>query len=169
MRGTLAAGGSPVTGATVSVLRAGCSTTGWQAAAVTTPNGAWSVTDPAAPGGTCTYRASYSGDGTRASATASVPVAVAFRTTDLTVSVVRGTGSTKKLVTITGQLGATFKNRTVTVTAQPSGGTEAFVASGTVDGSGRFSATYAPRSTTTYRVKFAGDDWYAAATAVRTQ
>lgn len=169
VRGTLVAEESALPGAAVTVLRAGCSTTGWQGSAVTAADGSWSVTDPAAPGGTCTYRASYGGDGTKAAASTSVSAAVAFRTPELTVSVVRGTGSTKKLVHITGQLGATYRNRTLIITAQPVGGPEAFVASGTVDSAGRFAATYTPRTTTTYRVKFTGDDWYAARVADRTQ
>ena len=169
LSGTLAAGGGLLAGATVSVARAGCSSTGWQASAVTTPNGSWSVTDPAAPGGTCTYRATYAGDGTRAAAANSVPAAVSFRTTDLSLSVARGTGSSKKLAHVTAQLGAWHTGKTLRITAQPTGGAEVLLATGTVDSAGRLTATYSPKTTTTYRVTYAGDDWYAPAQAERLQ
>ena len=169
VRGALTGGGSPVTGATVSVTRAGCSTTGWQASAVTNANGSWSVTDPAAPAGTCNYGVSYAGSSTRAAATSSASVAVALRTTDLTLSVVRGTGSNKKYAYVTAQLGAWHTGKTLRITAQPTGGAEVQLALGTVDSTGRLTATYQPKTTTTYRVTYAGDDWYAPAKAERLQ
>ena len=169
VRGVLTTGTAALAGAPVSVLRAGCSPGDWDGKAVTAADGSWSVEDPAAPVGTCTYRASYAGDRLHAAATASATTTVSLRTTTLTVAVTRGTGSTKKLAYVTGQLGAWHTNRTLTITAQPTGGQEVVLASGAVDSSGRLTATYTPKTTTTYRVKYAGDDWYAPATAVRTQ
>lgn len=43
------------------------------------------------------------------------------------------------------------------------------LASGTVDDSGTLTTSYQPRTTTTYRVKYAGDDWYSTATVEQTQ
>ena len=169
VRGGLTSGSGAVVGAPVHVLRSGCSGTSWSASAVTAADGTWSVVDPEAASGTCTYRASFQGSSTHVAATASVSVPVSLRTTDLTLSLLRGTGSAKKSVIITGQLGAWHVNRTLTITVQPASGPETFLASGTVDSTGRFTATYTPRTTTTYRVKYTGDDWYAPATAVRTQ
>jgi hypothetical protein len=150
-------------GATVSVARTGCSTTGWSDKTVTAADGSWSVIDPAAPGGACSHSAAYAGTSTYGSSTARTSVQVAFRTTDLTLTVVRGTGSTKKYAYVTGHLGAWHNGKTLRITAQPTGGTEILLASGTVDSAGKLTATYQPKTTTTYRVTYAGNDWYAAA------
>ncbi len=115
--GRLSSGTAAVGGATVSVTRTGCSTTSWSDKAVTVADGSWAVADPAAPGGTCTYAASYAGSSTHASSRASTSTAVSFRTTDLTLSVVRGTGSAKKYAYVTAKLGGWHSNRTVTITA----------------------------------------------------
>jgi len=168
VRGGLTSAGATVAGAAVQVLRAGCSPGDWSGQAVTTVDGSWSVTDPAPPAGSCSYHASYNGDATRAGSTASASTAVVLRTTNLGITVVRGTGNTKKLAYVTGQLGAWHTNRTLTITAQPSNGAEVVLASGSVDATGKLTATYQPKTTTTYRVKYAGDGWYAAATASRT-
>lgn len=90
-----------------------------------------------------------------------------LRTPELTLSVVRGTGSTKKVAYVTGQLGATHTNRTLMITAQPSNGAEVVLASGTVDSAGRLTVSYTPKTTTTYRVKLTGDAWYATAERVQ--
>jgi hypothetical protein len=94
---------------------------------------------------------------------------VAFRTTDLTLSLVRGAGSAKKYVYVTGQLGAWHNGKTLTTSAQPTGGAEVVLASGTIDSAGKLTAIYQPKTTTTYRVKYPGDDWYASAKAERLQ
>jgi hypothetical protein len=169
VRGGLTSGSAPVVGAPVQVTRLGCSSTPWSAAGLTAGDGTWSLVDAAPPAGTCTYRASYAGSGTYASSSQSTSTVVALRDAGVTVAVVRGTGSAKKSVTVTGRLGGWHVNRTLTITAQPSGGAETVLASGTVDSAGTFTAAFTPRTTTTYRVKYTGDDWYAAATATRTQ
>lgn len=149
--------------------RSGCTQTAWTASAATTLDGTWSVTDPAPPVGTYRYTASYAGGGGFAPSTASTSVPVSLRATELTLSVVRGTGSTKKLAYVTAHLGGWHTNRTVTITAQPSGGAEITLASGPVDAAGNVTATYQPRTTTTYRARYAGDDWYAVVVVQRTQ
>ena len=73
----------------------------------------------------------------------------------------------KKLYYVTAHLGTTHTNRSLTITAT-SGGSTVTVASGQVDSAGNLKATFQPTSTTTYRATFAGDDWYAPATAERT-
>jgi hypothetical protein len=156
--GALTSSTAAVGGATVSVTRTGCSSTSWSGKTVTAGDGSWSVVDPAAPGGTCTYAASYAGSSTHASARMAASTSVSFRTTDLTLSVVRGTGSAKKYAYVTAQLAAWHNGKTLTITAQPSGGAEVVLASGPVDASGKLTATYQPKTTTTYRVTYAGDD-----------
>ena len=167
--GRLGSATAAAAGANVSVSRSGCTQTAWTASAATTLDGTWSVTDPAPPVGTCRYTASYAGGGGFAPSTASTSVPVSLRATELTLSVVRGTGSTEKLAYVTEHLGGWHTNRTVTITAQPVGGAEVTLASGPVDAAGNLTATYQPRTTTTYRARYAGDNWYAAAVAQRTQ
>ncbi|MDQ3611116.1 MAG: hypothetical protein M4D85_05820 [Actinomycetota bacterium] len=168
--GTLSAGSDAVAGATVTVTRSGCGADTWSGSNSTTPNGAWSVTDPAPPVGTCTYKAVHQGAGGYGPSTASTSATVALRPAELALSVVRGTGSTKKYVTVTGNLAAWRSNRTITLTAQPTGGVEVTLASGPVDSSGTLRATYQPpRGTVTYRVRYAGDEWYASGVAERVQ
>lgn len=170
LAGTLVAGSSVVSGATVTVTRSGCGASTWSGSNTTTPNGAWSVTDPAPPAGTCTYKAAYAGGAGFAPSTASTSATVALRPAELSLSVVRGTGSAKKFVTVTGNLTAWRTNKTITLTAQPTGGAEVTLASGPVDSFGNLRATYQPpRGTVTYRVRYTGDEWYAAGFAERTQ
>ena len=78
------------------------------------------------------------------------------RVPSLTINQVRGTGSTRKTVTITAHLGTTHVNRVMTL------------ASGTVNANGNLVATYQPKTTTTYTATFAGDDWSLPATALVT-
>ena len=167
--GRLASATAAVAGATVSVSRSGCTQTAWTGSAVTAADDGWWVTDPAPSVGTCTYRATYAGGGGYAPSSASTSVLVSLRATELTLAVVRGTGSTKKLAYVTAHLGGWHTNRSVTITAQPTGGAEVTLASGAVDAAGNLTATYQPRTTTTYRARYAGDDWYAAAVVQRTQ
>jgi hypothetical protein len=164
--GTLSAASGPVGSATVSVSRSGCSTNSVTLAATTGTDGAWSVTD-APPVGSCTYTASYAGGNGYNASTASTQTVVSKRTTDLTLSVVRGTGSKKKLYYATAHLGTTHTNRTVTITAT-SGGVTTTLVSGPVDGSGNLTGTYQPTTTTTYRASFSGDDWYDPASVSQT-
>ena len=166
--GRLTAAGTSVAGATVRVERTGCGPTS-SATVSTTPNGAWSTTDPAPPAGSCTWTATYGGSATLAPATASVTVPVALRATSLSLDLVRGTGSTKKLTYVTARLTGGPAQAVVVVTAQPSGGAPVEIASGAVDATGTFRATYQPRTTTTYRVTYAGDAWHAPAAASRAQ
>jgi hypothetical protein len=162
-------------GLTVRVTR-NCSTTpgstnSTQLGAVTTGTGGTvTFTDSSAPVGTCTYTLLYDGTGLYASASGTTaPVTVSKRTPDLSITAMRGTsGTDKKYVYVTAHLGATYTNRTVTITATPQGGTTVTLASGTVDASGNLAVKYQSRTTTTYQAKFAGDDWYLPATATTT-
>lgn len=92
-----------------------------------------------------------------------------LRANSLTLSVVRGTGEASKLVLVTAQLTGGSTNRTVTLTAQPVGGTEVVLADRPVDSSGVLTATYTPKKTTTYRATYSGDALWAPASAERLQ
>lgn len=166
--GTLTSGSSPVGGATVEVTRSGCSTTGWSGKASTSADGAWAVTDSSPQVGTCSYAVTYAGGSDYSAARTATSATVSLRPTELTLTAVRGTGSNKKFVDLTAHLGGWRSNRTLTITAQPSGGQEVVLASGPVDAAGDLKARHQPKTTTTYRVRYSGDEWYSAAMAERT-
>lgn len=160
--------GAPVVGAAVAVVRSGC-VGDWRSTATTAADGTWSVTDPAPPAGSCAYAASYTGSEDLAAARAQASVAVAARTVQLGLEIVRGTGSSKKYVTVTGRLPAYHVNKTLELTAQPVGGVEVLLVRGDVDATGVLSVRHQPKTTTTYRVRYAGDDWYAKTVTEKTQ
>jgi hypothetical protein len=166
--GALTSSSAAVAGAVIDVARSGCGTTAWSSRATTTPNGAWTVSDPAPPVGTCAYAVSFAGGNGYQPSKTSTSATVSLRPTELTLTAVRGTGSNKKLVFLTAHLGGWRTNRTVTITAQPSGGSEVVLASGPVDANGDLTAQHQPKTTTTYRVRYTGDEWYRAATTERT-
>ncbi len=58
---------------------------------------------------------------------------------------VHGTASTKQLAYVTGHIGGWNTNRTLTLTAQPAGGTQVVLASGPVDIAGKLTATCTPQ------------------------
>ena len=167
--GRLTAGGTGLAGATVTVIRSGCTTAGWSALVTTAADGSWSAPDPSPPLGACSYRAAFAGTDVHLRSAALTGTTVAKRDTSVAVTLVRGTGSSKKLVHVTGSLSAWHSDRTLVITAQPSGGAEVTLARGPVSSAGTLTATYQPRTTTTYRVKYAGDDWYRPTAAERTQ
>lgn len=166
--GVLATPAAALAGQRVLVLRDGCGPVRWQVSTLTATDGRWSVVDPAPAGGTCTYSASFTGADGLAPARATASSVVALRPADLSLTVTRGTGSTKKLAHVTARLGAWRSNSTVVVTAQTGTGAEVTLATGPVDAAGLLTVTHTPKSTTTYRVRYAGDEWYAAGTASRT-
>ncbi len=95
---------------------------------------------------------------------------MALRTTGLTMSLARGTGGAKKTVLVTGKLGTTLTNRTLRITAQSAGGAEVVLApAAVVDAEGRATVSFTPKGTTTYRVTFTGDAWYAPAAVAQVQ
>ncbi len=102
--GQLTSPGAVVTGAPVSVTRSGCSI-GWSGTAVTTPNGAWSVTDPSPPVGTCTYRASYAADARYAASEASASTTVSLVATGL-MAVTSATAEVGSPLPVRGTLSA---------------------------------------------------------------
>jgi hypothetical protein len=88
----------------------------------TAANGSFSFTDTTSAGGTVTYRAAYAGDEKHSAVTTAKSVAVSRKATTLSLTnngKVYGYGKT---VTFTARLGATYKNRTVEIWADPYGG-----------------------------------------------
>lgn len=172
LSGWLSSATLPLGGRAVTVQRSGCgsSTAITVATTVTGTDGSYAVLDTP-PGGTCLYGVTFAGDSAYAASSAALTLTLARRVPALSISQARGTGSAKKIVTVTAHLGATHGNRVLTITATPRGGLPVTIASGTVgDATGDLVGTYQPRAstTTTYTATFAGDDWYLPATALVT-
>ena len=167
--GRLTAGGSGLAGARVTVTRSGCTTTAWSRTATTAADGSWSTQDLAPPLGGCSYRAEFFTTTTHLRSAALSGTTVVKRDATVGVTLARGTGSAKKFVYVTGSLAAWHNSRTLTITAHPVGGAEVTLATGPVSDTGTLTVRYQPKTTTTYRVKYAGDDWYKPAIAERTE
>ncbi|WP_092551191.1 hypothetical protein [Actinoplanes derwentensis] len=84
-------------------------------------NGSFSFTDTTSAGGTVTYRAAYAGDDRHAAVTGTKAVAVSRTATTLSLTNNGRTYAYGKAVTFTARLGATYKNRTVEIWADPNG------------------------------------------------
>lgn len=172
--GRLTASGAPVPDAVVNVTRSGCTTatttttTRWRGGATTSATGTWALWDPSPPRGTCTYRATYRGRDGYAGAAATDATTVVRRPARLSLALARGTGELRGHVLLKGHLDAWHTNRTLVLTAQRVGGREVVVARGPATRYGNLRGSHRPRGTTTYRVRYAGDDWYRAGTARRT-
>ncbi|WP_305785123.1 YncE family protein [Symbioplanes lichenis] len=126
-------------------------------------DGTFTVSDKPAVGGTVAYVVSYAGDALHKPATASAAVAVSRLTPAVTISgngVVHAFNST---ATFTAHLGATYKNRTVEIWADPYGADQPnrLVRKATADSKGNVTASLALRRTTTVSAVFTGDARYA--------
>jgi len=84
-------------------------------------NGSFSFTDTTSAGGRVTYRASYAGDEKHSAVTATKSVTVSRTPTTLSLTNVGKVYGYGKRVTFTARLGATYKNRTVEIWADPTG------------------------------------------------
>ncbi|MYS23659.1 MULTISPECIES: hypothetical protein [unclassified Streptomyces] len=131
-------------------------------------DGTFGITDTPQIGGANTYRVSYPGDTARQAAGASVTTQLSRAATPLTLTGNASVYDYGGTATLTATLGPTYNGRTVSIWAQPYGGTKILVKTGTVDSAGRLSALYKLSGSTTFTASFAGDYRYAPATAVRT-
>jgi hypothetical protein len=92
-------------------------------------------------------------------------LSVIKRSTDLTIDAVKATGKKNGgKVAVTAELGMTYTNRVVTITATDNRGSHV-IASGAVGADGKLTVDYRVRRTTTFTADFAGDAWYLPATA----
>lgn len=164
---TLGSGTTPPAGTPITVTR---SVTGGADKTFnigTAADGSYTLTDTPPAVGQYTYAARYSGDANTAPATASQTVNVTLIPTSLTVT----TGSTvytyQPTVRVTAHLGTTYSNRTVSIYAQPFGGTKSLLKTGTVDSSGNLTVSYTAPHNTTFSAVFSGDQRYAPATVTQ--
>lgn len=131
-------------------------------------NGSFSVSDIPYVGGTNTYTATYAGDAAHAPATAKANVSVSRNATSLTVT----TGATDYAydasAQVTAHLGTTYNGRTVSIYAQPWGGTKKLLKTGTVDSHGNLVVNTTMPVNTNFTATFAGDYQYAPVTVSHT-
>ncbi|MBB2945244.1 hypothetical protein FB565_004977 [Actinoplanes lutulentus] len=125
----------------------------------TTANGSFSFTDTTSAGGTVTYRVSYAGDKKHSAVTATRSVAVSRTAPALSLTnngKIYGYGKT---VTFTARIGATYKNRTVEIWADPSGSDQKrrLLKRAVVSKAGSVSANLRLTRNTTVSAVFTGD------------
>ncbi|MFE5406840.1 YncE family protein [Streptomyces sp. NPDC056580] len=140
------------------------------AAVTTKADGGFSFTDTPPAGGKVTYKVSYAGDATHAPASGSDAVAVSRKATSLTLNNNGKLYAYGKDVTFTAHLGTTYKNRTVSLYADPFGSDKPkkLLKTAKVNSSGNLSATVDMTRDTAVTAVFAGDARYASKTVKST-
>jgi hypothetical protein len=131
--------------------------------------GAFRVTDTPPQAGRYTYAVSYAGSATTASATTSRKLSVTLNPVVLTIATNGAVFTYEPTVRITVHLGATYRNRSVSVYARWLGsrsGTR--IRTGRVNGRGDLTVSYRAPHSATLTVVFGGDARYAAKTVSRT-
>lgn len=130
-------------------------------------DGTFEVTDTPQVGGVNTYTVSYPGDDSRKASRASATIQVSRSATAVSVTANASSYSYAATATVTAHLGTTYNGRTVSIYAQPYGGTNKLVRTGTVDSHGNLVTSYKLSRNTVFSAVFAGDYRYAPATATR--
>ncbi|MFD8965847.1 YncE family protein [Streptomyces sp. NPDC059568] len=125
----------------------------------TRADGGFSFTDTPPAGGKVTYKVSYAGDATHAPASGSDAVEVPRKATALTLNNNGKLYSYGKDVIFTAHLGTTYKNRTVSVYADPFGSDKPkkLLKTAKVNSKGNLSATVDMTRDTTVTAVFSGD------------
>ncbi|MFJ8905027.1 YncE family protein [Streptomyces sp. NPDC102351] len=140
------------------------------AAARTKADGTFSFTDTPPAGGRVTYKVAWAGDATHAPASGAAAVEVSRKATSLTLNNNGKVYAYGKKVTFTAHLGTTYKNRTVSIYADPFGADKPkrLLRTGKVNSKGNLSATVTMGRDTTVSAVFAGDARYASKTVKST-
>ncbi|MFF3938543.1 YncE family protein [Streptomyces phaeofaciens] len=159
-------------GAKLAVTRTDLdSPSGKALAAVTVKaDGTYSFTDTPPAGGTVTYKVTYAGDTEHTGATASDKVTVSRGATSLSLNNNGKLYNYGTDVKFTAHLGATYKNRTVEIWADPFGGDKPkkLIKKGTVNSSGNIVGTVDMTRDTTVTAVFTGDARHAPKTVKAT-
>ena len=154
--------GNPPANTPITVTRTLPGTATEKYAVKTGAKGTFSVTDKPTALGTYTYTASYAGDSTTQTATATRAVKITRIPTSLTLTSNKTNYAYKARVTITAHLGTTYTGRTVVIYAQVFGSSgKKAIKSGRVNAKGDLTASYSPASGTTFSAYFGGDAKYA--------
>jgi hypothetical protein len=160
------------TGVSLSVTRTDPESPNGKALAPVTvkADGSYTFTDTPPAGGKVTYKVSYAGDATHASASGSDAVQVSHNATSLTLNHNGSVYSYGADVSFTAHLGATYKNRTVEIWSDPFGSDKPkkLVKKGTVNSNGNLSVTVDMTRDTAVTAVFAGDTRYASKTVKST-
>ncbi|MEU3348933.1 Ig-like domain repeat protein [Streptomyces sp. NPDC006700] len=140
------------------------------AAAKTKADGSFSFTDAPPAGGKVTYKVTYAGDAAHMPASASGAVDVSRKAATLTLNNKGKLYAYGKKVTFTAHLGTTYKNRTVSIYADPFGPDKPkkLLKTAKVNSKGNLSATVSMTRDTTVSAVFSGDARYAAKTVKST-
>ncbi|MEU8243968.1 hypothetical protein AB0C07_37415 [Actinoplanes missouriensis] len=166
VRGNLS-GGLPM-GTSVKVVRTDADSPAGVAvtASDTSAKGDFSFLDSPQAGGTITYTVSYPGDATHKPSSAKISVTVPKTTPGLTLDRNGSVNAYGATVSLTAKLGATHKNRTVEIWADPYGADQPrrLLKKGVVNSAGALSVNYKLTRNTTVSAVFAGDTRYAART-----
>ncbi|MGW3107760.1 YncE family protein [Streptomyces sp. NPDC001100] len=129
-------------------------------------NGTYSFADTPPAGGTVTYKVTYAGDAGHAAVSASDKVSVSRAATSLSLNNNGKLYAYGADVKFTAHLGTTYKNRTVSIYADPFGTDKPnkLVKTGKVNSSGNFTVTVDMTRDTAVSAVFAGDARYASKT-----
>jgi hypothetical protein len=131
----------------------------------TDPSGYVQLTDTPDQTGTFQYVLRWAGTEAGAPAQHETVIAVEKYTGGVGVNATLGSGRTGRTATVQAVLGDWHTNRSITITAQPDGGTATVIAQGDVADDHTLTVTYRLRKATTFTVSYDGDDWYTAAEA----
>ncbi|MET7732944.1 hypothetical protein ABZT02_16460 [Streptomyces sp. NPDC005402] len=131
-------------------------------------DGTFRVADVPQVGGANTYTVTYPGDSGHQAVNASATVQVSRSATAVSVTTNAPSYAYGATAKVTAHLGTTYNGRTLAIYAQPYGGRQALIRTGTVDSHGNLTATYKLTRKTTFTAAFAGDHRYAPATAAST-
>ncbi len=166
----LSTGSAPATGTPVAITRSLAGSTSTATFNVTTAaSGGFTVTDTPPGPGKYTYTASYSGSATIAAATASQVVTVSLLPVSLSLSTGASKYTYEPTVHLTAHLGTTYKNRTVSIYAQPAGAkARKLLKTAKVNARGEVTVSYKAPHNTKFSAVFSGDARYAAKTVTRT-
>ncbi|MFB6961669.1 YncE family protein [Streptomyces sp. NPDC056309] len=172
VKGKLSSKTLPAAGTALKVTRTDVESPGGKALAAvkTKADGSFSFTDTPPAGGKVTYKVSYAGDAKHTPVSGSGTVDVSRKATALTLNNNGKLYSYGKKVTFTAHLGTTYKNRTVSIYADPFGPDKPkkLLKTAKVNSKGNLSATVGMTRDTTVTAVFSGDARYAAKTVKST-
>ncbi|MFF8591853.1 YncE family protein [Streptomyces sp. NPDC015220] len=159
-------------GTSLKVTRTDVESPGGRALAAvrTKADGGFSFTDTPPAGGKVTYKVSYAGDAAHAPASGSDTVDVSRKATTLSLNNNGKLYSYGRSVTFTAHLGTTYKNRTVSIYADPFGADKPkrLLRTAKVNSKGDLSAAVVMTRDTTVTAVFTGDARYASKTVKST-
>ena len=157
--GTLTSAGLPVAGALVTVARDSTYGTVPLAPRTTASDGSFSIPDTLSRRGVYGYTVSWAGDSSHAGTTSRRVTKVIGLTPALSITTSAGPYAYGAKPVVVAHLGTT-KVRTLSIYAQPYGGTKVRLKTGTVDANGNLGVAYTLSRRTTFTASFAGDDTY---------